>query len=85
MDNLLSKNNSIFNKEELIMKRLSSIENDKYNNIIMDNYGETISINDLTTEYTLNSNQFLSVKKGTNNTNYITVKNFDNSDNNLIQ
>jgi len=85
MDNLLSKNNSICNKEDLIMKRLSSIENDKYNNIIMDNYGETISINDLTTDYYLNSNQFLSVKKGNNNTNYITVKNFDNSDNNLIK
>jgi len=85
MDNLLSKNNSNFNKDELIMKRLSSIENDKYNNIIMDNYGETISINDLTTDYTLNSKHYLSVKKGSNNTNYITVKNFDNTDNNLIQ
>jgi len=85
MDNLLSKLNSNFKNDDLIMKRLSSIENDKFNKIIMDNYGETIAINALTTDYSLNTNQYLSVKKGTNNTNYITVKNFDNTDHNLIK
>ena len=83
MDNLLANFKSEINKDDLIMKRLSIIENDIYSNIIMDNYGEIISSNGISTEYTLNSNQFLSVKKA-NNTNFITVKNIDNSDQNIM-
>ena len=83
MDNLLANFKSEINKDDLIMKRLSIIENDSYSNIIMDNYGEIISSNAISTEYYLNSNQFLSVKKA-NNTNFITVKNVDNSDHNIM-
>jgi len=85
MDNLLSNFKSNLNKDDVIMKRLSSIENDTYSNILMDNYGEIINSNPLTTDYYLNSNQYLSVKKGSNNTNFITVKNLDNSDQNIIK
>jgi len=85
MDNLLSNFKSNLNKDDVIMKRLSSIDNDSYSNILMDNYGEIINSNPLTTDYYLNSNQYLSVKKGSNNTNFITVKNLDNSDQNIIK
>jgi len=85
MDNLLANFKSNLNKDDVIMKRLSSIEFDNYSNILMDNYGEIINSNPLTTDYYLNSNQYLSVKKGNNNTNFITVKNLDNSDQNIIK
>jgi len=65
------------------MKKLSTIDFDKYNNIIMDNYGTPINGN--SNEFNLNKNQYISVKKCNNDSNYITVKNFDNSDQNLIQ
>jgi len=68
----------------LITERLNSIDNDKYNNIIMDNYGDPIYINEITTNYNLNSYQYLSVKKLNEKTNFITVKNLDNSDHNII-
>jgi len=84
LDNLLSKKKSNINNQDLIQERLNSIENDKYSNILMDNYGTPISNNGITTDYTLNNDQYLSVKYDSNNTNIITVKNFDNSDNNLI-
>jgi len=65
------------------MKRLSSVDIDKYNNIIMDNYGIPMLSNSIYNEYRLNENQYIKVKKD-QNTNYITVKNFDNTDQNLI-
>ena len=83
VNNSLSKKK--FNKDDLILKRLSIVENDNYNHIIMDNYGEFMNSNGLITEYRLNENQYIKVKKDQNNMNLITVKNFDNSDNNLIQ
>jgi len=85
LDNLLAKKKSNINNQDLIQERLNSIENDKYSNILMDNYGTPISNNGITTDYTLNNDQYLSVKYDSNNTNIITVKNFDNSDNNLIK
>ena len=82
-------NNSLskikFNKEELIMKRLSSVDIDNYNHIIMDNYGIPINSSSLVNDYRLNENQYIKVKKLQNNMNLITVKNFDNSDQNLIK
>ena len=83
VNNSLSKKK--FNKDDLILKRLSIVENDNYNHIIMDNYGDFMNSNGLITEYRLNENQYIKVKKVQNNMNLITVKNFDNSDNNLIQ
>ena len=77
----LSKKN--INKEELINKTFSTIDNDKYNNIIMDNYGIPIIRNGLITDFRLNDNQYINVKKLKNNSNFITVKNFDQSDQNL--
>jgi len=65
------------------MKRLSSVDIDKYNNIIMDHYGIPMLSNSIYNEYSLNENQYIKVKKD-QNTNYITVKNFDNTDQNLI-
>jgi len=85
MDNLLAKKNSKINNHDLIMKRISSIDIDIYQNIIMDNYGVPIVIDDTSTKYILNSYQYLSVKKLNDCTNFITVKNFDNSDQNLIK
>ena len=85
LDNLLAKKSSNINNNNLIKERLSSIENDSYSNILMDNYGTPIYNNGLTTDYSLNNYQYLSVKYDSNNTNFITVKNFDNSDNNLIK
>ena len=85
IDNILSikKSNNI--KDELIMNKLSTIDIDKYNHIMMDNYGTPIKNNGNTNDFKLNNNQYISVKKGNNDSNYITVKNFDNNDQNLIQ
>jgi len=52
---------------------------------MMDNYGTPIKNNGNTNDFKLNNNQYISVKKGNNDSNYITVKNFDNNDQNLIQ
>jgi len=67
------------------MKRLSSVDIDNYNHIIMDNYGIPINSSSLVNDYRLNENQYIKVKKDQNNINMITVKNFDNSDQNLIK
>jgi len=67
------------------MKRLSSVDIDNYNHIIMDNYGIPINSASLLNDYRLNENQYIKVKKDQNNINMITVKNFDNSDQNLIK
>jgi len=67
------------------MNKLSTIDIDKYNHIMMDNYGTPIKNNGNTNDFKLNNNQYISVKKGNNDSNYITVKNFDNNDQNLIQ
>jgi len=72
------------NKEDLIRNRFANIENDKFNNIIMDNYGTPLSSVGLITDYRLNENQYIKVKKLNEKTNFITVKNIDNSDQNLI-
>jgi len=82
MNKSLSK--KIIDKEELICNRFSTIDNDKYNHIIMDNYGIPIIRNGLITDFRLNENQYINVKKLKNNSNFITVKNFDNKDQNLI-
>jgi len=82
IDDYLSKNKSNVNIDELIMKRLSNFDNLKYNNILMDNYGEPIITNGLVTGYKLDDNQAIFVKKGDNDTNYIIIKdlNLDESD-----
>ena len=82
LNKILSKKK--INKEDLIRNRFANIENDKFNKIIMDNYGTPLSSVGLITDYRLNENQYIKVKKLNEKTNFITVKNIDNSDQNLI-
>ena len=77
IDDYLAKKKSNVNIDDLIMKRLSNFDNLKYNNILMDNYGVPIFNNGLITAYKLDDNQAIYVKKGDNDTNYITIKNLN--------
>jgi len=76
IENNLSKKRS--NIDDLIIKRLTI--NDNYNNIIMNNYGEPIIINGLLTAYKINNNESIVVKKMINDSNFITVKNLNSSE-----
>ena len=82
INNSLSKKSNI--NDLLFHKRFANIENDKYNNIIMDNYGIPIISNGLVNDFRLNENQYINVKLLKNNSKFITVKNFDQIDQNLI-
>jgi len=80
IDDYLSKKKSNVNIDDLIMKRLSNLENVKYNNIIMNNYGKPIIINGLVTGYIIDNNHAIIVQKGNNDTNYINIKDLNLSD-----
>jgi len=46
----------------------------------MNNYGEPIIINGLVTAYKINNNESIIVQKGNNDSNFITVKNLNSSE-----